>query len=151
MRHMVICMKCGYVDYSEDDIRKIDQCRKCNGTLYHTAVNANLFQAKSIPAREEFEDDLRRRIVFDPDNEEFDMRFYEMWKNERARIKESNERIRQEALKRQAEERERQANRCPKCGSMSGFTPVRKNWSLISGRRTNQIDMVCNHCGYIKK
>lgn len=35
--------------------------------------------------------------------------------------------------------------------SISGFTPVRRKWSLLTGFATNKIDMVCNHCGYVKK
>lgn len=35
---------------------------------------------------------------------------------------------------------------CPKCGGTS-FTPVRKNWSFLTGILTNKVELVCNQCG----
>ena len=65
------------------------------------------------------------------------------------------QRRRQVARLEQEEEQKRQAIQanpyaCPKCGGES-FTPVRRNWSIWNGHRTNKIDMVCNKCGYVKK
>ena len=36
---------------------------------------------------------------------------------------------------------------CPKCGG-TNFTPVRKNWSFLTGILTNKVELVCNQCGY---
>lgn len=36
---------------------------------------------------------------------------------------------------------------CPHCGSTS-FTPVRKKWDIVTGYRTNKIELICNNCGY---
>ena len=42
------------------------------------------------------------------------------------------------------------ANKCPRCGNDS-WTPVRKKWTLFGGFATNDIELVCNHCGYRRK
>ncbi|HAU85802.1 MAG TPA: hypothetical protein DCW90_09955 [Lachnospiraceae bacterium] len=55
-----------------------------------------------------------------------------------------------EAAKREAEEREQNTRRCPKCGS-TNFTPVRKKYGLFLGFATNKVELVCNNCGYRMK
>ncbi|MBU5332117.1 hypothetical protein KQI61_07890 [Anaerocolumna aminovalerica] len=35
---------------------------------------------------------------------------------------------------------------CQNCGSTE-LTPVRKNWSLLTGILTNKVDLICNKCG----
>lgn len=35
--------------------------------------------------------------------------------------------------------------------SISGFTPVRRKWSLLTGFATNKIEMVCKNCGAVKR
>lgn len=35
---------------------------------------------------------------------------------------------------------------CPKCGGTS-FTPVRKKWDIVTGYRTNKIELICDNCG----
>lgn len=41
--------------------------------------------------------------------------------------------------------------RCSKCGSTAGFIPIRKKWDVVTGYRTNKIEMVCKNCGAVKR
>ena len=54
------------------------------------------------------------------------------------------------------EERRKQAAQqsntttCPRCGNTT-FTPMKKKWSMLTGFATNQVELVCNNCGYRMK
>lgn len=39
---------------------------------------------------------------------------------------------------------------CPRCGH-TAFTPMKKKWSMWTGFATNQVELVCNNCGYKMK
>lgn len=39
---------------------------------------------------------------------------------------------------------------CPRCGNTT-FTPMKKKWSMWAGFATNQVELVCNNCGYKMK
>ena len=40
--------------------------------------------------------------------------------------------------------------KCPRCGNTT-FTPMKKKWSILAGFATNQVELVCNNCGYKMK
>lgn len=52
----------------------------------------------------------------------------------------------QESIK-QIQEEEKSKPKCPRCGNTS-FTPIKKKWSMWTGFATNQVELVCNNCGY---
>lgn len=66
------------------------------------------------------------------------------------KVKAINESIEQQisASSQPAPTPQQQSNQkiCPNCGGTS-FTPVRKNWSFLTGILTNKVDLVCNQCG----
>lgn len=39
---------------------------------------------------------------------------------------------------------------CPRCGGTT-FTPMKKKWNIWAGFATNQVELVCNNCGYKMK
>lgn len=43
-----------------------------------------------------------------------------------------------------------QKPKCPRCGNTT-FTPMKKKWSFLTGFATNQVELVCNNCGYKMK
>lgn len=61
---------------------------------------------------------------------------------EKAALREEQER---EAEKRESHLRSAPTV-CPKCGGTS-FTPVRKKWDIVTGYRTNKIELICDNCG----
>ena len=55
----------------------------------------------------------------------------------------------QESIK-QMQEEVKTKPKCPRCGNTS-FTPMKKKWSFLTGFATNQVELVCNNCGYKMK
>lgn len=50
----------------------------------------------------------------------------------------------------QIQESENNKQKCPRCGNTT-FTPMKKKWSMLTGFATNQVELVCNNCGYKMK
>lgn len=47
----------------------------------------------------------------------------------------------------QATQQSNSTTTCPRCGNTT-FTPIKKKWSMWAGFATNQVELVCNNCGY---
>lgn len=57
------------------------------------------------------------------------------------------------AMQVEAQQRQTQQSNtttCPRCDNTS-FTPMKKKWSMWTGFATNQVELVCNNCGYKMK
>ena len=141
MRIIKICLKCGYTQTEEDSLENV--CNRCKGVIKNTnydedswLLNMDGDQRKSVRKL------LRERYVLNPNNTEYDEDEY--YKREDEEIK------RQMRAHNYHPEPKRDPNACPKCGNTQ-FTPVRQKWNILTGFRTNKVDLVCNKCGYVKK
>ena len=56
----------------------------------------------------------------------------------------------QHAQQQQETQQPSTTTKCPRCGG-TAFTPMKKKWSLLAGFATNQVELVCNNCGYKMK
>ena len=56
----------------------------------------------------------------------------------------------QQKMQKQATQQSNTTTKCPRCGNTT-FTPIKKKWSMWAGFATNQVELVCNNCGYKMK
>ena len=56
-------------------------------------------------------------------------------------------RYEQQQAAKQIQDEEKNTTKCPRCGGTT-FTPMKKKWSIWTGFATNQVELVCNNCGY---
>ena len=56
----------------------------------------------------------------------------------------------QQKMQKQATQQSNITTKCPRCGNTT-FTPIKKKWSMWAGFATNQVELVCNNCGYKMK
>lgn len=52
----------------------------------------------------------------------------------------------QKVAEKQESSKPENQRKCQYCGCTE-FTPVKKNWSFLTGFMTNKTDLVCNNCG----
>lgn len=138
-QHIVVCLQCGNIYPTIDDKR----CNFCNGELVHTGVNEGVYYHNP----QEIFKRLQETYVLTDENKQYNPIYANALREHNFKERERQNQINQQ---RQAA-KIRSANACPKCGRDAGFTPVRRKWSLLTGFATNKVDMVCNHCGYVKK
>ena len=143
---VAICPRCG--DISSEPPEKYYPCVFCKyPKTIHTEFTYAFYFNEVPPSQwSEWEQQLREKYVWSPENKDYDADMYRQrteadyqwdlgWERAEAKSKNSTS---------------SNPYACPKCGGES-FTPVRRNWSIWNGHRTNKIDMVCNKCGYVKK
>lgn len=144
---VTICPRCGNI--SRELPEECYPCGVCkHSKRIHTEFPFALYVNDISPSGKgnEWKQHLREEYVLTSENKEYDPMLYKMREEKERQWELGWERA--EAKSKNSASSNPYA--CPKCGGES-FTPVRRNWSIWNGHRTNKIDMVCNKCGYVKK
>ena len=144
---VTICPRCG--DISSELPEEHYPCVFCKyPEEIHTEFPFALYVNDISPSGKgnEWKQHLREEYVLTSENKEYDQVLYE----QRAEVDYQKNLAYERAMAKGKNAIQANPYACPKCGGES-FTPVRRNWSIWNGHRTNKIDMVCNKCGYVKK
>lgn len=134
-----ICPQCGYIVSQLPE--EHEPCKFCTHPTLISTEYTYAFYWNNLPPEKapEWKERLRMKYVLSSTNSQFSVMLY-------------RKREEEEENKTTLTSSPKVSNpyACPRCGGTS-FTPVRRNWSIWNGHRTNKIDMVCNKCGYVKK
>ena len=113
---------------------EIEQCPICNSCLTNVDFSINDFKV----------------LEHISDNPKFYQSMIELYNNNivEYELKMSQFRTHETQIKQMEEGGNK--SKCPRCGGTT-FTPMKKKWSILTGFATNQVELVCNNCGYKMK
>lgn len=129
--------------YAPNRNDKKDMCGKCGSSLLHTTITAEeMFLIERVSKDKDF---IKAMIQLKDDNIiEYKSRIAQ-WRNDAKRAgcygKEEQQKYNPQF---------NTTTKCPRCGNTT-FTPIKKKWSMWAGFATNQVELVCNNCGYKMK
>lgn len=129
--------------YAPNYTDKKDMCGKCGSPLIHTTITAEeMFLIERVSKDKDF---IKAMIQLKDDNIiEYKSRIAQ-WREEAKRAgcygKEEQQKYNPQP---------NTTTKCPRCGG-TVFTPMKKKWSFLTGFATNQVELVCNNCGYKMK
>lgn len=128
-----ICKECGYVYEGQTPPNPCPVC-KFNNTLVDEDMDI-LQQLRCSQQLTEAMLDLRDKDVI-----EYELKMSQF----RTQYEQ------QKQIQKQATQQSNTTTTCPRCGNTT-FTPMKKKWSMLTGFATNQVELVCNNCGYKMK
>lgn len=129
--------------YAPDRTNKKEICDKCGAKLIHTTITAEeMFLIERVSEDRDF---INAMIKLKDDN-------IIEYKSRIAQWREDAKRAGCYGKEEQAKYNPQPSTttKCPRCGG-TAFTPMKKKWSLLAGFATNQVELVCNNCGYKMK
>lgn len=127
-----ICKECGYIYEGETPPNPCPVCKFSN-----TLVDEDMDVLRQLNCSQQLIDVMQKL-------RESDIIEYEL------KMSQFRTQYEQQKMQKQATQQSNTTTKCPRCGNTT-FTPIKKKWSMWAGFATNQVELVCNNCGYKMK